>query len=909
MRLLKIAAITLLCVLAETAFAQTATGINYTNTTPAAPTGTINVNWQHDSSYPNVNASAYVKYSTVQVACPTSGDLSVPVSTAMAVLPTGQGGIIDARGCQAATTWTNAISFTNPGTTLLLPCATITASQTLTVPAGIRNITIHGCAYQGGSTASGTAGGTVWVYTGSGNAFTIGDSTYAADTKGFSMDNMNINTASATGSAYVFNFYRTQQIRLADLYLIGNQSTTQRAIVLNGTGNYSGGTFTNVTINGFVLGVGMTGHSSGSAVDDYANASTFVNLHIDCPTSSNLPISSTRGIAIIGGDGNTFTGGDIEGCATMVELGANATANTFIGLRSENSTMQYVADSGSSFNSVTMGGTLFTGQISDAGSRNSFNDAFHRTANGVNGDWYASQVDATVTDHQRLGTGNGNERGRETEIQTDWGYRWIYGFTDATAGEQWYGIQDIPNNVWRLNIGQGNPGGSTFNQQTQLNSAGTGAVLLNSGANAGTGGVVIGSGGASPSTVASYDSSGNHTINGYQRFWASGAEAWRLNCASTSACNIDSWTTGSPIHHLRMYNGSGTEIDSEGTAAVTINNTSTAGTGGLIVYGGGATYYNTSMFKVTPNGSGGAVYQFPTLAAASGHYCAQLDNSGYLSNTGAPCTGAPGNQTAATFYAGPVTGSAAAPTFRTIAATDVPTLNQNTTGNANTATLAATVTPTLTMNLIPDSNFQFGQTYWSLSSGMSIVNGGGIDSTNAITSDSTNSGSYGSSWSTPTWLVCGHTYYFSAFFDSSQSTGGNIAATIFSADRSTYITGTFVPPGTHGVVGTALTYAPTGCTTGTLSAVVFNLISALAIIPTGKTVSWSTPMITEGTTQVSYVPSVGDSTTGYLLRGVLDPVAQATLPTTTLSGTNKPVCVTGGRIYAGTNTGGVLTCP
>ena len=208
---------------------------------------------------------------------------------------------------------------------------------------------------------------------------------------------------------------------------------------------------------------------------------------------------------------------------------------------------------------------------------------------------------------------------------------------------------------------------------------------MNSGANAGTGGVVIGSGGSTPATVASYDSSGNHTINGYQRFWASGAEAWRLNCASTSACNIDSWATGSPIHHLRMYNGSGTEIDSEGTAAVTINNTSTAGTGGLIVYGGGASYYNTSMFKVTPNGSGGAVYQFPTLAATSGHYCAQLDNSGYLSNTGAPCTGAPGNQTAATFYAGPATGSAAAPTFRAIAATDVPTLNQNTTGNAATA--------------------------------------------------------------------------------------------------------------------------------------------------------------------------------------------------------------------------------
>ncbi len=44
------------------------------------------------------------------------------------------------------------------------------------------------------------------------------------------------------------------------------------------------------------------------------------------------------------------------------------------------------------------------------------------------------------------------------------------------------------------------------------------------------------------------------------------------------------------------YNGSGTEIDSEGTAAVTVNNTSTTGTGGFIVYQGGANY-NTQAFR------------------------------------------------------------------------------------------------------------------------------------------------------------------------------------------------------------------------------------------------------------------------------------------------------------------------
>lgn len=45
-----------------------------------------------------------------------------------------------------------------------------------------------------------------------------------------------------------------------------------------------------------------------------------------------------------------------------------------------------------------------------------------------------------------------------------------------------------------------------------------------------------------------------------------------------------------------------------------------------------------------------------------------------------------------TFFAGPTSGADAAPTFRAIAAADVPTLNQNTTGSSASATLASTVT-------------------------------------------------------------------------------------------------------------------------------------------------------------------------------------------------------------------------
>jgi len=54
-------------------------------------------------------------------------------------------------------------------------------------------------------------------------------------------------------------------------------------------------------------------------------------------------------------------------------------------------------------------------------------------------------------------------------------------------------------------------------------------------------------------------------------------------------------------------------------------------------------------------------------------------------------TGTMTSQAQATFFAGP-TGSAGVPAFRTIAVSDVPTLNQNTTGTASSATTAGTVT-------------------------------------------------------------------------------------------------------------------------------------------------------------------------------------------------------------------------
>jgi hypothetical protein len=397
-------------------------------------------------------------------------------------------------------------------------------------------VALRGCALRGGSAGSGSQGGTVFAYAGSGAAIQVGDPAYTSDTPGFHLDNVAINTTGATSAtAQGLIAYRTQELDLENLYFLGNANQT--GMTLDGTGNYTGGTFLDDEFNGFGAAVNAIGHQvANPATTDWVNASTFVRLHIDCPTSSSNPIAGTYGINLQQGDGNTFTGGDVEGCATALHLGANAQNNTIVGLRNENSTSQVVADAGSSYNSWTSGGTMFTGELTDNGTRNSFLDTFHRSFNALNGDWYGSQQDATVTNHYRLGTGAGNERGLLDEYQTDSGYRWTLGLSDATAGEQFYQILDQLNNVYRFEIDQYNNGASGTNNQTVINAAGTGAVVLNGSNNAGTGGVVVGSGGSSESTVATISNAGNAQFNGTLQVGSTAQSAGNHDRAQQRGC-------------------------------------------------------------------------------------------------------------------------------------------------------------------------------------------------------------------------------------------------------------------------------------------------------------------------------------------------------------------------------------
>ena len=597
-------------------------------------------------------------------------DFGAKLQACIGAISATYGGSCDARNFSGTLAMGSNLTIATPNVSVQLPCATISTANQVIVTAGTRNVALHGCALRGASTASGSQGGTVFLYSGTGAMVQVGDVTYAADTMGFHLDNVVINTtASSAATTQGLAAYRTQEMDLESLYLLGNQNQT--GMTLDGTGNYTGGTFFDNALSGFGTAVNAIGHQiSNAATTDWLNASTFVRLHIDCPESGGSPIAGTYGINLQRGDGNTFTGGDVEGCSTALHLGPNAQNNTIVGLRNEGSTNQVVADAGSAYNNWMTGGTMFTGALTDNGERNSFLDTFHRSFNGLNGDWYGSQKDATVTNHYRIGIGLGNERGLLDRYQTDFGYRWTTGFTDATAGAQFYEILDELNNVYRLSIGQYNNGQSSTNNQTVINAAGTGAVVLNGSNNSGTGGVVIGSGGSSETTVATISSAGNAQFNGTLQvggaatfsatpmvknqadaeidatLWAglttaqkesfiykdwNGNSQWYMEKDASNNWVLNSATGG--LDSFKAYqstNSGDTYVNaSNSSGAVRVNYENGSGTA-FDIYGGGSGTLYASF-------TGANAIKFPGLAAASGLNCLQVDDSGFISNTGSAC--------------------------------------------------------------------------------------------------------------------------------------------------------------------------------------------------------------------------------------------------------------------------------
>jgi len=626
-------------------------------------------------TYPALVATSSLG-SAIQVEQLPGADFGAKLQSCLGMLSASYGGTCDARNFTGTLAMGSNLTISTANATVLLPCATISTANQMIVTAGTRNVSLRGCALRGASSASGSQGGTAFVYSGTGAMVQVGDPTYASDTMGFHMDNVLINTTtSASASAQGVVAYRTQEMDLESLYLLGNANQT--GMTLDGTGNYTGGTFFDNAFNGFLTAVNGIGHQAANpATTDWLNASTFVRLHIDCPTNNGSPVSGTTGINLAAGDGNTITGGDVEGCSTALHLGSSAENNTIVGLRNENSGNQIVADAGSQYNSWVTGGAMFTGKLVDNGTHNSFWDAFHRSFNNLNGDLWRSQSDATITDHVYTGVGLGNVRGKMTEYQTDvpgtansYQNAWIEGLTDGTTGVQFYQIEDLLNNVNRISVGQYNNGSST-NNQTVVNSAGTGAVVLNGSNNAGTGGVVVGSGGATETTVATISNAGNAQFNGTLLVGGTSQSAGTMTVRNSADAEVDYYltpgltTSQKGSFTYKDWNGASQWYMVKDASNNWALNSATGGLDSLKAYQStntGDTYVNASNATghvrlnyeagagaETDIYSGGsanlvAAFQglnsikFPGLAAASGHDCIQIDSAGFLTNTGAAC--------------------------------------------------------------------------------------------------------------------------------------------------------------------------------------------------------------------------------------------------------------------------------
>jgi len=136
------------------------------------------------------------------------------------------------------------------------------------------------------------------------------------------------------------------------------------------------------------------------------------------------------------------------------------------------------------------------------------------------------------------------------------------------------------------------------------------------------------------------------------------------------------------------------------TNALTVGGSSgvTLGSGSISIKNSGS--QSNIDFYCESGNSHYARLQAPAHSSFSGNHTITLPSStGTLALENANTTGnadtatnLAGTTTAAFVYAGPTTGDAAAPTFRALLASDIPTLNQSTTGNADTATTATSAT-------------------------------------------------------------------------------------------------------------------------------------------------------------------------------------------------------------------------
>jgi hypothetical protein len=232
--------------------------------------------------------------------------------------------------------------------------------------------------------------------------------------------------------------------------------------------------------------------------------------------------------------------------------------------------------------------------------------------------------------------------------------------------------------------------------------------------------------------------------------------------------------------------------------------------------------------------------------------------------------------------------------------------------------IAATINSTAiyatpAINLVPDSNLQFGigpSAYWSNpGSEWSVVDA--ISTSNpdpaspvpgcmALMVSAAASGTYQCTQSTPFQLVAGQTYTLSGFIDTYYVTAGTPVWQLYNPSITTFYVTVTQAPGQTGRVSITFTFSPVGVAAGTAVNVVLLFDTNACTISSGGVLLAAAPMIQPGSTMTAYIAGVGatNSTAG-LAHGAMSSSVQGII---TASTSTTPAYLSASATVQGTTT-------
>lgn len=285
------------------------------------------------------------------------GTTYTTLASAYAALPSIGGVVVVPHGYSETLSADLVLSKSNSGFWFMGKADIQMGTYRVTKAGGINGIFFQGNVPFGGG---GLGFGAQFTYTGTGDAFAIGDA--STDTRMFSWNNITVIVSGAAGATGI-RCKRVIYFELTNPSIVGNSTAGTFGIVLDGTGNFCG---TGRVINPYIPSMGVGIYGTGTS-NQGMNAVTILGGTVQSSATNSI------GLDIECGAQNEVVSLDLESLATGVKLGALAN-NNIINVSNEVLTTDVQALSGSAYNKVTVQNNAAI-VISNAGTNNHFSRA------------------------------------------------------------------------------------------------------------------------------------------------------------------------------------------------------------------------------------------------------------------------------------------------------------------------------------------------------------------------------------------------------------------------------------------------------------------------------------------------------------------------------------------------------